>query len=50
MHPILDATKYDDKKKPAMHKLYNFTKGGTDIVDQRMGNISQKRKVESGQG
>ena len=26
----------DDKKKPAAFKVYDFTKGGTDIMDQRM--------------
>ena len=34
MKPILGVTKDDGKKKPAIFKLYDFTKGGTDIVDQ----------------
>ena len=35
--PLLGVTKDDNKKKPAIYKLYDFTKGGTDIVDQRIG-------------
>ena len=35
MKPILGVTKDDGKKKPAICKLYDYTKGGTDIVDQR---------------
>ena len=50
MHPILGVTKDDNKKEPAMYKLYDFTKGETDIVDQKLGNILKKRKVENGQG
>ena len=34
MPPLLAVTK-DEKKKPAIFKLYDFTKGGTDISDQR---------------
>lgn len=41
--PILGVTK-DDKKKPAVYKLYDLTKGGTDIVDQRMGSFTSKSK------
>lgn len=36
MPPLLGTTK-DEKRKPATHKFYDFTKGGTDIVDQRIG-------------
>ena len=35
MTPILGVTKDDGHKKPAIYKFYDFTKGGTDIVDQR---------------
>ena len=28
------------KRKPSIYKLYDYTKGGTDIVDQRMGTYS----------
>ena len=42
--PILGTTKDDDKKKPGIYKLYDFTKGGTDIIDQRMGFYSTKTK------
>ena len=38
------------KRNQQCIKLYDFTEGGTDIIDQRMGNILQKRKVENGQG
>ena len=33
--PLLGITKDDGKKKPALYKLYDFTKGGTDECDQR---------------
>ena len=36
MSPILGVTKDNDKEKPAWTELYNLTKGGTDIVDQRI--------------
>jgi hypothetical protein len=35
--PILGKTKDDTRCKTGLYKLYDFTKGGTDIVDQRMG-------------
>lgn len=44
MQPILGCTKDDGKKKPQLYKLYDFTKGGTDIIDQRMGKYSVKPK------
>lgn len=34
--PILGITKDDGVRKPAIYKLYDFTKGGTDIIDQRI--------------
>ena len=34
---MLASTKDDNRNKLALYKLYDFTKGGTDIVDQRMG-------------
>ena len=43
VEPILGITK-DDKKKPGLYKLYDFTKGGTDIVDQKMGSYTTKAK------
>ena len=36
MSPILVVTKGNEKEKPALTKLYNLSKGGTDIVDQRI--------------
>ena len=32
--PLLGTTKADKEKRPAIVQLYNFTKGGTDVVDQ----------------
>lgn len=43
VEPVLGITK-DDKKKPALYKLYDFTKGGTDIIDQKMGSYTTKAK------
>ena len=34
MKPILGTTRDDGKKKLAVYKLYDFTKGGTDVVDK----------------
>ena len=33
-HPLHCCTKDDQKSKPQISKFYDFTKGGTDIVDQ----------------
>ena len=44
LRPLLGTTKDDGKKKPALYKLYDFTKGGTDIVDQKVGAYSVKPK------
>ena len=33
--PLWGITNDDSRKKTAIHKLYNFTKGGTDIIDRR---------------
>ena len=44
VQPHLGVTKDDNKFKPAIYKLYDFTKGGTDIVDQRVGFYSCKSK------
>ena len=40
---LMGVTK-DEKTKPAAIKLYDFTKGGTDIVDQKMGAYTTKSK------
>ena len=42
LNPILGLTKDDGKCKPAIIKFYDFTKGGTDIVDQIMGKHTVK--------
>ena len=34
MRPLHKKTKDDKKEKQAIYKLYDFIKGGTDIVDQ----------------
>ena len=48
MEPILGVTKDDQKFKPQIYKLYDFTKGGADIIDQKMGMIPRSRKAENG--
>lgn len=40
MPPLIGVTKDDGKRKPAIMKFYDFSKGGTDIVDQRISNYS----------
>ncbi|XP_057293812.1 uncharacterized protein LOC130622372 [Hydractinia symbiolongicarpus] len=42
--PFLSTTIDDGKNKAMLYKLYDFTKGGTDIVDQRMGFDTSKFK------
>ena len=44
IHPILGITKDDGKKKLAVSKLYDFTKGGTNMLDQKMSKFSTKAK------
>ena len=44
VEPLQGVTKDDGKKKPAIFKLYDFTKGGTDVVDQMIGSYSTKTK------
>ena len=41
VEPLLGVTK-DENKKPAIMKFYDFTKGGTDIIDQKMGTYTTK--------
>ena len=42
--PLLGTTKDDRKNKPALLKFYDYTKGGTDIVDQRIGTYTTNCK------
>ena len=42
--PILGITKDDGKIKLGIYKVYYFTKGGTDIIYQRMGFYTCKPK------
>lgn len=44
LRPLLGVTKDDGKVKPAILKLYDHTKGGTDIIDQRIGSYTVKTK------
>ena len=44
MPPLFATTKDDNKSKLAISKLYNFSKGGTDIIGQKMGFYSCKSK------
>ena len=44
-----EATHYvtnEVKKKPYTYKIYDFTKGGIDILDQRTGSLTCKEKQE----
>lgn len=40
MPALIGVTKDDGKKKPAIMKFYDFSKGGTDIVNQRISHYS----------
>ena len=42
--PLLATTKNDNKIKPAIYKLYDFSKDETDIIGQKMGFYSCKMK------
>ena len=44
VRPLMGVTKDDGKHKPALYKLYDFTKGGTDIIDQKVGAYTVKPK------
>ena len=35
LEPIITITQDDGKQKQQIYKVYDFTKGGTDIIDQR---------------
>ena len=47
--PILGITKDDGKSKLGIYKVYYFTKGGTDIIDQRMRFALVNQNLENGQ-
>ena len=34
VQPLLVTTKENGMKKPTIYKLYEFTEGGTDVMDQ----------------
>ena len=44
LEPILGTTKNDNCHRLGLYKLYDFTKCGTDIADQRMGFYTTKTK------
>lgn len=44
--PLLGTTLDDGKHKPALLKLYDFTKGSTDVMDQRMSSYSTNTKAK----
>ena len=44
MPPLLGTTTDDGHVKPAVLKFYDFSKGGTDIVDQRIGKYTTNTK------
>ena len=44
MRPCLGITKDDGKENPALYKFYDFTKGGTDIGDQKLSYYTAKAK------
>ena len=48
VQPLLGVKKYDKKSEPAIYKLYDFTKGGADIVNQILLIKSKDPKVDNG--
>ena len=47
---ILAVTTDDGNTKPAIFKFYNFSKGGTDIVDQRLDFLFVSNLISTSQG
>ena len=45
MRPCFGKTRDDGKEKPQIYKLYDFTQGGTNIVDQKAGQYTCKLKA-----
>ena len=39
MRPLMGITRDDGKQKPAIIKFYDFTKGGTDVMDQKISKV-----------
>ena len=46
--PFLATTKDDSKGKPAIYKLYDFSKGGTDISGQKWDSRTVNRNQSAG--
>ena len=34
VQPLRGVTRDDGKRKPGIYKLYDFTKGGTDVIER----------------
>ena len=45
--PLQGVTLDDNMKKPALFKLYDYTKTGTDVIDQRMARRKYSTKAKS---
>ena len=41
---LMGVTKDENRKKPAIYKMYDYSKGGTDVVDQKMSYYSTNTK------
>ena len=41
--------KDDAKRRPAIHKLHDFIKGGTDVRDERIGMYTYGQSLDTGQ-
>ena len=44
MKPILGIRNNDGNREPQMYKLHDFTEGGTNIINQKMGTYTTKSK------
>lgn len=45
MRPLLGITRDDGKRKPQIIKFYDFTKGGTDVIDMKISKYSCKSLI-----
>ena len=42
MRPLMGITRDSGKQKPSIIKFYDFTKGGTDVMDEKISKYSCK--------